>query len=57
MGRYDIVMEKKHRSRLCDKHSYVLEGKEVIVLDIPDEYGYMDDELVELLTDTVSAYL
>ena len=31
--------------------------KEIIVLDIPDEYKYMDEELIENLEDSVSFYL
>ena len=31
--------------------------KEVVVLDIPDEYQYMDQELIQLLKDSVFAYL
>ena len=42
------VMEKKHRSRLyekCPEAKY----KEVVVLHIPDDYEFMDEELVETL--------
>ncbi|MDR6784605.1 putative protein tyrosine phosphatase [Pedobacter africanus] len=52
-----FVMEKRHREQLKSRFPLILDEKEVIVLDIPDEYGYMDDELVELLKASVSRYL
>ena len=50
-------MEKKHRQRLLAKFPRALLRKELVVLDIPDDYQYMDPELVEILRDKVSAYL
>ena len=35
----------------------LLTHKTVHILDIPDEYQYMDSELVDILTHSVSAYL
>jgi predicted protein tyrosine phosphatase len=35
----------------------LLEFKYVQVLDIPDEYQYMDEELIDILEQSVSAYL
>lgn len=52
-----FVMEKRHREQLKSRFPLVLNEKEIIVLNIPDEYGYMDDELVELLKASVSMYL
>jgi len=34
-----------------------LEGRAVYVLDIPDDYAFMDPELVELVTDGVETFL
>lgn len=52
-----FVMEKKYRSRLVAKFSRVLGRKSIHVLDIPDEYKYMDKELVMELEARVGVYL
>ena len=59
LGWADVVfcMEKKHVRRIQEKYGDVLRGKKVICLHIPDEYGYMDRELVERLESEVEAYL
>lgn len=45
-----LVMEDKHASRLRAEFRDALRYKPVHVLDIPDEFQFMDDELVELIT-------
>ena len=52
-----FVMEKVHRSRLSARFKKHLYGKKIICLDIPDEYEYMQPELVELLKAKVSRFL
>lgn len=52
-----FVMEHKHKSRLAAEFSGLLADKPVHVLDIPDEYKYMDPELVELLEQSVGNIL
>ena len=52
-----FVMEKKHRNRLLAEFTRLLDHKPVYVLDIPDDYHYMDPELIEELQDKVSSYL
>jgi predicted protein tyrosine phosphatase len=52
-----FVMESKHRSRLLAEFSRVIANKPIHVLDIPDDYRYMDPELVELVRDSVSSVL
>jgi len=52
-----MVMETKHRARLQAAFTRPIEYKEVYVLDIPDDYKYMDPELVEELQDVVAAIL
>ena len=52
-----FVMEQKHKSRLLAQFSRALQYKEMIVLDIPDDYRYMDEELIELLKESVVPYL
>ena len=44
-----LVMESAHRTRLNRKFKAHLAGKRIAVLDIPDDYDYMDEDLVELL--------
>lgn len=52
-----FVMEQKHKSRLLAQFPRALQYKEMIVLDIPDDYRYMDEELIELLKESVVPYL
>ena len=52
-----LVMEDKHRSRLLAEYRQLLQHKRLLVLDIPDDYQYMDPELVELLGDPVADLL
>jgi predicted protein tyrosine phosphatase len=50
-----LVMESKHRDRIKASFRRVLEHKKICVLDIPDEYQFMDEELVELCMTEVLA--
>ena len=52
-----LVMEPKHKKRLLAEYRELLVDKPLHVLDIPDEYQYMDAELVELLGDPVAELL
>jgi predicted protein tyrosine phosphatase len=52
-----FVMEKRHRERLHEKFRSVTDDKEIIILDIPDDYQYMDPELIEILEISVTPYL
>lgn len=52
-----FVMEQKHKSRLKAKFTLLLNYKDIHVLDIPDEYQYMDEELIEMMKLSVSNYL
>ncbi|MEM8576411.1 MAG: phosphotyrosine protein phosphatase [Pseudomonadota bacterium] len=47
------VMEGKHLSRLRGDFRGELHYKDVHVLDIPDDYRFMDPELVEILREAV----
>lgn len=51
-----FVMEYHHKKRLQERFGKKLRQKKVIVLQIPDEYEYMDEELIELLKDTLSSF-
>jgi predicted protein tyrosine phosphatase len=50
-------MESIHRKRLNEKFGSLLRTKRVIVLGIPDNYKYMDDELIEILRGKVHRHL
>lgn len=52
-----FVMEKKHRNRLMEKFTRILGHKQIFILDIPDEYQYMDSELVSEIECKVSGIL
>ena len=52
-----FVMEQVHRSRLSAKFKHHLNGKRVICLDIPDDYEYMDPDLVRLLKQKVTRFV
>ena len=52
-----FVMEKKHRSYLLSHFPGETKYLEVEVLDIPDEYHYMDEELIAELEDVVVGWL
>ena len=52
-----FVMEKTHRNKLSKKFKSYLNGKRVICLDMPDEFEYMQPELIRLLTAKVAGFL
>lgn len=52
-----LVMEKVHKEKLRYKYGNLLDDKQLIVLDIPDEYEYMDEELVAMLRSVMEEYL
>ncbi|SFD56932.1 low molecular weight protein tyrosine phosphatase family protein [Spirosoma endophyticum] len=52
-----FVMEKRHKQRIIDKFPDTVRSKQLIVLDIPDDYGYMNEELIESIKSSVSPYL
>jgi len=49
-----FVMEKRHRDRILQNFSV---SKEIVILNIPDEYEYMNEELIAMLEDMVNPYL
>ena len=52
-----FVMEKTHRNKVQKRYRNALKGKRLICLDIPDEYEYMDPELVQILKTRVARFL
>lgn len=52
-----FVMEKPQKVKLSTRFREELNGKSVVVLGIPDHYGYMDPALVDLLRRKVTPHL
>lgn len=52
-----FVMEKTHRNWLSSKFRRYLNGKRVVCLDIPDDYEYMQPELIKLLETKAGRFL
>lgn len=52
-----FAMEQKHKERLKAEFPRLMSHKTIYVLDIPDEYQFMEPELVEILKTSVGSYL
>lgn len=52
-----VAMEGRHKRALTRDHGRWLRGKRLVVLNIPDQYDYMDPELVALLEERVRPHL
>lgn len=52
-----VVMERQHRTKLQKRFRAALRGQHVICLDIPDNYAFMDPDLVELLKVRMARHL
>lgn len=52
-----FVMEKRQRARLSRRFGGHLRTQRIISLDIPDQYQFMDDELVRILSARVAPHL
>ncbi|MBO9674946.1 MAG: protein tyrosine phosphatase [Sphingobacteriaceae bacterium] len=52
-----FVMEKKHKQRIVEHFPQESYEKDIIVLDIPDDYQYMDEELIEEINAKAGEYL
>ena len=55
----DIIftMEKKHKQRLLDNFPHETKNKQLVIIDIQDNYKYMDEELVEMIKVSVDPFL
>jgi predicted protein tyrosine phosphatase len=51
------VMEQKHKNRLMADFRRIIGNKPLHVLDIPDDYRYMDPALIALLEEIVPPVL
>ena len=52
-----LVMENSHRNKVSKKFRGLLKDKKLAVLDIPDNYDFMDSALVRLLEAKVPRYV
>ena len=52
-----FVMEQSHKQWLNQKYPALSRSKKLIVLDIPDEYQYMDSELVQMLVTALEPFI
>ena len=51
-----LVMENKHKRAIVERYRH-LDLPEIIVLDIPDDYQYMSDELIEMIETSTESIL
>lgn len=52
-----FVMERRHKHLLYQKLAEVMTGKEIVILDIEDNYQFNDPELIAILKDALTGYL
>lgn len=52
-----VVMESRHQAKLRRGFGHALRGKRVVCLDIPDDYDYMEPNLVALLQARATRFL
>lgn len=52
-----FVMEKSHKNKITKKYNPLLKYKRLVCLDIPDDYEFMQLELVKLLEAKVLRYI
>jgi predicted protein tyrosine phosphatase len=52
-----VVMEHDHKQRLLAQFPDLASGLHMEVLDIPDDYEFMDPELVDLIRERVEPVL
>ena len=52
-----FVMERRHKQLLNERFPLALVNKEIVVLEIEDDYQFGDAELLELLKDRLKGYL
>ena len=52
-----LVMEHKHSQQVRAEFGNWVRKEAIVVLDIPDDYRFMDPELVSLLSDQVATIL
>lgn len=52
-----FCMEKSHVNRLRQRFPEALDGKMIVTLHIPDDYEFMDDDLLDELRAKLAPYI
>ena len=52
-----LVMEASHKRKVSKKFQPLLKNKKVSVLNIPDDFEFMDPELVQILMNRIPLYV
>jgi predicted protein tyrosine phosphatase len=52
-----FVMEKRHAAIIRQKYPDAIADRSIVVLQIPDDYQYLDPELIEILRSRLAEYL
>ncbi|MBB1610837.1 phosphotyrosine protein phosphatase [Pseudomonas sp. UMC65] len=52
-----VVMEARHREKLRKRFKAQLREQQIVCLNIPDDYEFMDPELIQLLRQKVPQFL
>ncbi|MFN7140038.1 MAG: low molecular weight protein tyrosine phosphatase family protein [Limisphaerales bacterium] len=52
-----LVMEREHKTRIVEKFREQVNLPRIVSLDIPDEYNFMDPELITLLKQATEFHL
>lgn len=54
---YIFVMEQTHKKKLKKKFREYIKDQHIICLGIPDDYDYMDQELIVILNNKVPKFI
>lgn len=57
MGRHHFCNGKKYRQKLLYQFPAEMTDKKVAILEIEDEYKYMNKELIEIIKLSIEPYL
>lgn len=52
-----FVMENRHRQLIEQRFGAILRTKMITVLDIPDDYTFMDEDLIAILRERLAPHL
>ena len=52
-----FVMERKHKDLLNKRFAFAIADKQLIILDVEDNYKFGDPELVEIFKEMLGEYL
>ena len=52
-----FVMERKHADRIRQHFPELAPTKTITILDIPDDFMFMDDELIDILRHRLAAFI